>query len=494
MRKIGFDNNLYKKMQTARILERSAQFDNKLYLEFGGKMFDDFHAARVLPGFEPNVKAEILQNLKDQIEVIFCIGAPDIEKNKMRADFGLTYGDELIRLIKILKKLSIPVNSIVITQYTDQISADMYKKQLERMGYKVHMHKYTKGYPNDIDVVVSDNGYGKNSYIETTKPIVVVNAPGPKSGKLATCLSQLYHEHKRGVRAGYAKFETFPVWNLSLKHPVNMAYEAATVDIEDRNMIDHFHLEAYGVNTVNYNRDLEIFPVARNILKKIMGADVYKSPTSMSVNMVGDAIIDQDVVKDAAKQEIIRRYFKTANDYRLGRVEIEAPHRIEMLMKELSIQKSDRPVVAYALEVAQKNKLPAIALELPNGKIVTGKQKDAINAASSLIMNAIKDLANIADCIDLISPSAISTIRQLKTEALKSSSARLSLEEALIALAFSAASNPTVQYALEKIKDLNQCEAHSTVMIAESEQQLFNRLGINITCEPVFPIPTNGNH
>lgn len=492
MRKIGFDNERYKKMQTESILKRMQEFDNKLYMEFGGKMFDDFHAARVLPGFDPNVKSEILQNLKDQIEVILCIGAPDIENNKMRADFGITYGDELIRLTKLLKERKIPINSIVITQYNDQVAADIFKKQLTRMGFKVHVHKYTKGYPNNIDVVVSDQGYGVNSYIETSKPIVIVNAPGARSGKLATCLSQLYHEYKRGNKAGYAKFETFPVWNLPIKHPVNIAYEAATVDISDRNMIDYYHFEAYGESVVNYNRDLEVFPIGSNILHKIMGRDVYKSPTDMSINMVGNAIIDDEVVQEAGKQEVIRRYFFANTEYRLGRMDLEHARRIERLMQEIGVQPSDRVVVGKALEVSKKSNRPAIALELENGKIITGKEKETINAAASVIMNAIKELAGIDDDIDLISPSAIETIQRLKKDALKLSSDRLSLEEALIALAFSAASNPTVSLALKQLKRLCNCEAHSSIMIAESEQQMFHRLGINITSEPVYVLPQNG--
>lgn len=492
MKKIGFDNKTYKKMQTERILERMQEFDNKLYMEFGGKMFDDFHAARVLPGFDPNVKSEILQDLKDKIEVIFCIGAPDIEKNKMRADFGITYGDELIRLIKLLQEREIPVNSIVITQYNDQVAADIYKRQLERMGFLVHVHKYTKGYPNNIDVVVSDQGYGANSYIETTKPIVVVNAPGARSGKLATCLSQLYHEYKRGNKAGYAKFETFPVWNLPIKHPVNVAYEAATVDVSDRNMIDYYHFEAYGESVVNYNRDLEVFPIASNIMHKIMGKDIYKSPTEMSVNMVGKAIIDDEAVQEAAKQEVIRRYFLANNEYRLGRMDLEHAKRIERLMQEIGVAASDRVVVGKALELSHKSKRPVIALELENGKIITGKEKETINAAASVIMNAVKELAGIEDSIDLISPVAIETIQKLKKNALKLNSDRLSLEEALIALAFSAASNPTVSLALKQLKFLDNCEAHSSIMISESEQQMFHRLGINITCESVFILPQNG--
>ncbi len=486
MKKTGFDNELYVKKQTENILKRIDAFGNKLYLEFGGKLFDDLHAARVLPGFDPNVKTKILRNLKDKLEIIFCIGAPAIEKNKIRADFGITYGNELLRLMRNLRELGLKINSVVITQYNEQPAADMFRKQLERKGEKVYIHKLTKGYPNDVDTIVSDEGYGANPYIETTRPLVVVNAPGPNSGKLATCLSQLYHEYKRGVRAGYAKYETFPVWNLPLKHPVNVAYEAATADINDRNMIDYFHLEAYGVSAVNYNRDLEVFPVVKNILSRILGTSVYKSPTDMGVNMAGYAITDDAVVQEAAKQEIIRRYFKTYNEYKQGKADLETAHRVEILMKDMGVSALDRTTVAPARAKAEECGHSSVALELPDGSIVTGRDKNNLYAPAAVIINAIKALAKIDDKIKLITPDAIDAVLKVKREALKSKTKKMNLEEALIALSFSAATNPTVEFALGKLELLEGCEAHSTVMLPESSLQIFRKLGINLTCDPEF--------
>lgn len=486
MKKTGFDNELYVKKQTENILKRIDAFGNKLYLEFGGKLFDDLHAARVLPGFDPNVKTKILRNLKDKLEIIFCIGAPAIEKNKIRADFGITYGNELLRLMRNLRELGLKINSVVITQYNEQPAADIFRKQLERKGEKVYIHKLTKGYPNDVDTIVSDEGYGANPYIETTRPLVVVNAPGPNSGKLATCLSQLYHEYKRGVRAGYAKYETFPVWNLPLKHPVNVAYEAATADINDRNMIDYFHLEAYGVSAVNYNRDLEVFPVVKNILSRILGTSVYKSPTDMGVNMAGYAITDDAVVQEAAKQEIIRRYFKTYNEYKQGKADLDTAHRVEILMKDMGVSAMDRTTVAPARAKARECGHSSVALELPDGSIVTGRDKNNLYAPAAVIINAIKALAKIDDKIKLITPDAIDAVLKVKREALKSKTKKMNLEEALIALSFSAATNPTVEFALGKLELLEGCEAHSTVMLPESSLQIFRKLGINLTCDPEF--------
>lgn len=484
--KIGFDNALYVKKQTENILKRAEMFDNKLYLEFGGKLFDDLHAARVLPGFDANVKTKILCNLKDKMEIIFCIGAPDIEKNKIRSDFGITYGNELLRLMRNLRELGLLINSVVITQYKEQPAADIFRKQLERMGEKVYVHKLTKGYPNDVDTIVSDEGYGANPYVETTRPVVVVTAPGPSSGKLATCLSQLYHEYKRGIKAGYAKYETFPVWNLPLKHPVNIAYEAATADLNDRNMLDFFHLERYGISSVNYNRDLEVFPVVKSIISRILGEDLYNSPTDMGVNMVGYAISDDAVVQDAAKQEIIRRYFKTYNEYKNGTADLETAHRVEILMKEIGCTPTDRKTVTPALEKAQTYGCPAIAIELQDGTILTSRDKNNLYAPAGVVMNAIKYLAGIDDSVNLIAPNAIEAILKLKKENLQAKSNKINLEEALIALSFSAATNPTVEKALEKLNMLAGCEAHSTVMLPESSLTIFRRLGINITCEPVF--------
>ena len=486
MKKTGFDNELYVEKQTANILKRIETFDNKLYLEFGGKLFDDLHAARVLPGFDPNVKTKILRNLKDKLEIIFCIGAPAIEKNKIRADFGITYGNELLRLMRNLRELGLKINSVVITQYNEQPAADIFRNQLERKGEKVYIHKLTKGYPNDVDTIVSDEGYGANPYIETTRPLVVVNAPGPNSGKLATCLSQLYHEYKRGVRAGYAKFETFPIWNLPLKHPVNVAYEAATADINDRNMIDYFHLEAYGVSAVNYNRDLEVFPVVKNILSRILGTAVYKSPTDMGVNMAGYAITDDAAVQEAAKQEIIRRYFKTYNEYKQGKADLETAHRVEILMKDMGVSALDRTTVAPARAKAAECGHSSVALELSDGRIVTGRDKNNLYAPAAVIINALKALAGIDDKIKLITPDAIDAVLKVKREALKSKTKKMNLEEALIALSFSAATNPTVEFALGKLGLLENCEAHSTVMLPESSLQIFRKLGINLTCDPEF--------
>ncbi|NCA92497.1 DUF1846 domain-containing protein [bacterium] len=485
---IGFDNQVYVTKQTEKILERINLFNNKLYLEFGGKLFDDLHAARVLPGFDPNVKTKLLQNLKDKLEVIFCISAADIERNKMRADFGITYDMDLIRLIDNLRAIGIFVSSIVITKFSEQHAALLFKNKLECRGEKVFIHRYTKGYPNDVNLIASDIGYGANPYIETTRPLVVVTAPGPGSGKLATCLSQLYHEFRRGNSAGYAKYESFPVWNLPLKHPINVAYEAATADIKDFNMIDSFHLDAYGISTVNYNRDVEIFPVVKNILTRILGptATIYQSPTDMGVNMIGYAITNQEVVKKASVQEIIRRYYKTYCDFKQGRVELEAAHRVEILMNNIGAKPADRLVVEPAIEKSKEASKPAVAIELPDGKIITGRDRDVMTASAAVIINALKHLAGIDDQIKLISPIVIGPILKLKAINLKSNFPALTLEEALIALSITAVTNPTVEYLLTKIPLLEKSEAHSTVMIDESELQVYRKLGINITCEPQY--------
>jgi uncharacterized protein (UPF0371 family) len=390
--------------------------------------------------------------------------------------------------MKHLRAIGLKVNSVVITQYTGQPSVTIYKNQLEQMGEKVHVHTFTEGYPNDIDTIVSDKGYGANTFIETTKPLVIVNAPGPNSGKLATCLSQIYHEYKRGVMAGYAKYETFPVWNLPLKHPINVAYEAATADIADRNMIDYFHLEAYGLSAVNYNRDVECFPVVRDILKKIMGSECYKSPTDMGVNMVGYAITDDKVVQEAAKQEIIRRYFKTYNEYKMGRVNKDTALRVEVLMNNMGAKPGDRKVSVVANLRAGEVQGPVVALELPNGKILTGRGKETVNASAAVIMNSIKELAGIDDSVKLLSPISIDTIQKLKKDTLGLGITKLNVQEALIALAFSAASTPVAGKALAKLNELRGCEAHSTVMLTENEIQMFNRIGVNITCESEFEI------
>lgn len=485
---IGFDNEKYVKLQSEKILERINLFNNKLYLEFGGKLFDDYHASRVLPGFAPDAKISLLKNLKDKVEIIFVISAGDIERNKIRADLGITYGMDLLRLIDNLRKLDILINSVVITQYKGQAQADIFKRKLEMRGEKVYVHTLTKGYPMDVNTIVSDEGYGANPYIETTRPLVVVTAPGPGSGKLATCLSQLYHENKRGVKAGYAKFETFPIWNLPLKHPVNVAYEAATVDIGDVNIIDPYHVEAYGEPTVNYNRDVEAFPLLKNILSKITGSDsLYKSPTDMGVNMAGNCISDDEICREAARQEIIRRYYKTKCDLKLGLTTKAAVQRAELIMSEVSVSPDSRKVVSYALQKFDVSGMPSMAIELPSGDVVTGRQTDLMNQASSVVINAIKTLAGIKDAIPLISHIVLEPILRLKREVMGDPNYILNLEDVLVALSVSASTNPLAELALSRIIDLKGMEAHSTHMLSEVDAGVLRRLKMNLTCEPEFP-------
>ncbi len=482
--KKGFDNELYVKSQIETIKERIKMFNNKLYLEFGGKLFDDHHAKRVLPGFELDAKIRLLEELKDQCEIIFCINAKDIEK-KIRADYGISYDMEVIRLINIMRKLEISVNSVVITLFKGQSSVNRFKEKLEGMGVKTYIHTPTKGYPTDVDVIVSEEGYGANPYIETTKPLVVVNAPGPCSGKLATCLSQLYHEHKRGIKAGYAKFETFPVWNLSLRHPVNMAYEAATADLNDRNMIDSFHLEAYGIKAVNYNRDLEVFPVLKNILNKITGEDIYKSPTDMGVNSIGTCIINDEVIQLAAKKEILRRYYKALVDAKLGNCDEEIPKRIKLLINELKINKSILRVIEEAKNKEKQKKKRAMALELNDNIIITGRETKLLTPAASLILNSIKYLTDIPDEIDLLSPSVLKPILKLKKESL-SNGTKLNLNDVLIALSICSATNPMVEKAIKNLKKLNNVDAHATYIVEKADLEALRSLLINLTCEPIF--------
>lgn len=482
--KKGFDNDLYLKVQSERIKERLKKFDNKLYLEFGGKLFDDYHAMRVLPGFESDSKIRMLLELKDICEIVFCINAGDIERNKIRADYGITYDMDVLRLIDQLKSLGLQVNSVVITLYKGQPRAESFKKKLEARGMKAYIHTPTKGYPTDVETIVSEEGYGKNPYIETTKPLVVMTAPGPCSGKLATCLSQLYHEYKRGVQAGYAKFETFPVWNLPLKHPVNIAYEAATADLKDVNMIDYFHLEKYGVRAVNYNRDLEVFPVLKDILFKITGEEIYSSPTDMGVNMIGKCIIDDQVVQVAAKAEIIRRYYQALCDCKTGNGDTETAERIKVLMNELDLKESDRTVVKVALDKAAKEKRHVISLELPNGKIITGKQTDLLNPASSLLINAMKELTHIPDEIDLLSPSVLEPIQKFKSKTKEHET--LNLQEVIIALSICSVTNPTIAKAFKNLKKLAGCEAHASYIVTNGDKNEFRNLKINLTMEPVF--------
>ena len=480
----GFDNELYVKLQTETIKKRIAMFD-KLYLEFGGKLFDDYHALRVLPGFELNAKIRLLEELKDQAEVIFAINAADIERKKIRADHGISYDIEVIRLIKSLTKLGISINSVVITLYKDQPSVARFQEKLKNMGIKTYIHRPTKGYPTDIDTIVSEEGYGANPYIETTKPLVVVNAPGPCSGKLATCLSQLYHEYKRGVNAGYAKFETFPVWSLPLKHPVNMAYEAATADLKDVNMIDNFHLEAYGITAVNYNRDLEVFPVLKNILNKITGKDIYKSPTDMGVNSISKCIYDDEVVKKAATLEIVRRYYQALTDSKINGSDIDAANRIKLLMNELNIDEDYIKERKYALEKQAKEGKRVIALTLPNGKTITGKETNLLSPASSLIINCIKELSKIDDEVFLLSPNVLEPILKLKNDTLKDSNV-LNLNEVLIALSICSVTNPIVEKALKNLSQLSNLNAHATYIVEGEDLRIFKKLKINLTCEPCF--------
>jgi len=484
MKKTGFDNKLYIEKQTAHIKERMKQFNNKLYLEFGGKLFDDYHASRVLPGFDVNGKVRLLQEFRDQAEIVFCINANSIEANKIRADFGITYDRDVLRLIDALRGMGLMINSVVITQYSGQPSAEIFRNMLERRGMKTYLHYPIVGYPNNIDLIVSDKGYGANDYIETTRPLVVVTAPGPCSGKLATCLSQLYHENKRGVKAGYAKFETFPIWNLPLKHPVNLAYEAATADLKDVNMIDPFHLEAYGVTTVNYNRDVEVFPIVRTILERITGRDdIYKSPTDMGVNMAGYGICDDEVVRRAANQEIIRRYYRAWCDYKNGKVDLDTAHHIELIMKQLGLEKEDRTVVGPALQKAKDANVPAAALELPDGTIVTGKLSSLMTPLSTMLLNAVKQLADISDEIHLISPIILEPICELKQKHLGSRKTALSAKEVLIALSICAATNPTAALALSKLSQLRGCEAHASYMVPTEDDIVMRELGIYMTCE-----------
>ena len=492
--KIGFDHKKYLEEQSKYILERVNNYD-KLYLEFGGKLMFDMHAKRVLPGFDENAKIKLLQKLKENAEIIICVYAGDIERNKIRGDFGITYDMDVLRLIDDLRAYELDVNSVVITRYEGQPSTKVFINKLERRGIKVYKHEATKGYPTDVDTIVSDEGYGKNPYIETTKPIVVVTAPGPGSGKLATCLSQLYHEHKRGNVAGYSKFETFPVWNVPLKHPLNIAYEAATVDLKDVNMIDPFHMEAYEKMAVNYNRDVETFPVLKRIIEKITGEEsVYQSPTDMGVNRVGFGIIDDEVVKEASRQEIIRRYFKTSCEYKKGYVDKETFQRSKLIMEELNLKENNRTVVeparAYAKELnenSEKSELCTVtALELEDGTILTGKSSELMDASAAVIINAIKHLAKIADEIYLLSPVVLEPIQKLKEKTFGDKRTALSGEEILIALSICAATNPMAEVAMSKLPLLKGCQAHSTTILSSNDEQTFRKLGIDITCDAEY--------
>ena len=484
--KIGFDNQKYLSMQSEHIRERINQVDNKLYLEFGGKLFDDYHASRVLPGFAPDSKLQMLMQLSDQAEIVVVISAGDIEKNKVRGDLGITYDLDVLRLIEAFRGKGLYVGSVAITQYTGQKSADAFKKKLENLDIPVYILYSIDGYPNNVSHIVSDEGYGKNDYIKTTRPLVVITAPGPGSGKMATCLSQLYHEQKRGVRAGYAKFETFPIWNIPLKHPVNLAYEAATADLNDINMIDPFHLEAYGETTINYNRDVEIFPVLNAMFQRIYGESPYKSPTDMGVNMAGNCICDDDACQEASRQEIIRRYYASRRRLLLGACSEEETYKLEMLMNQANITVHDRPVVDAALTEAERTNGPAAALELPDGSIVTGKTSDLLGACSALLLNALKELAGIEHEIKIISPQAIEPIQSLKTKYLGSRNPRLHTDEVLIALSVSAATSKDARLAMDQLPKLKGCQVHVSVMPGSVDIKQFKRLSIQATFEAKY--------
>ena len=484
--KIGFDNEKYLKIQSEYIKERISKFGDKLYLEFGGKLFDDYHASRVLPGFEPDSKLKMLMQLSGHAEIVIVIGADAIERNKKREDLGITYDKDVLRLIEEYRSCGLYVGSVVVTMFSGQASAEAFKEKLEKKGIKVYRHYAIEGYPTNVSHIVSDEGFGKNDYIETTKPLVVVTAPGPGSGKMATCLSQLYHENKRGIKAGYAKFETFPIWNIPLKHPVNLAYEAATADLNDVNMIDPFHLEAYGVTTVNYNRDIEIFPVLNAVFEEIYGYNPYKSPTDMGVNMVGNCIIDDEVVSEASLMEIIRRYYKALGKMALGENVENEVYKIELLMKQAKITTDDRKVTVAAKKRAESLGVPTAAIELGDGTIITSKTSDLLGASAALLLNALKYLGGIDDDKHLIAPSAFEPIQDLKTEYLGSRNPRLHSDEVLIALALSALNDDNARIAMEQLPKLSGCQVHTSDMLSEVDIKTFKKLNVDLTSEPVF--------
>jgi len=482
----AFDNDLYIQSQSAHIQERIAQFGGKLYLEFGGKLYDDNHASRVLPGFQPDSKLRMLLQLKDMVEMVIVINADDIEKNKIRGDLGITYDRDVIRLIDVFRGFGLYVSSVVLTRFNDQSLAKAFQARLETMGVKVYHHYDIPGYPYNIAQIVSDEGYGKNDFIETSRELVVVTAPGPGSGKLATCMSQLYHEHKRGIKSGYAKFETFPVWNLPLNHPVNLAYEAATADLSDVNMIDPFHLEAYGVTTINYNRDVEAFPVLVAMFERILGECPYKSPTDMGVNMVGNCIVNDEAAREASKQEILRRYYTALCDQKQGKATDSQILKLELLMKKAGVTAEERRVVKPALDRAEETGRPAAAIELPDGRIITGKTSDLLGACSAVLLNALKELAGLDDELHLISPKFIDPIQHLKVDHLGNRNPRLHTDEVLIALSMSAVTDPKAEKAMEQLDKLRGCDVHSSVILSSVDENIFKRLGVNLTCQPRY--------
>ena len=484
--RLGYDNDKYIRTQSAHIRERISQFGGKLYLEFGGKLYDDNHASRVLPGFQPDSKLQMLLQIKEQVEMVIVINADDIEKNKIRGDLGITYDRDVIRLIDVFRGFGLYVSSVVLTRYAGQSMAKAFQNRLEAMDIKVYHHYEIPGYPYNIAQIVSDEGYGKNDFIETSRELVVVTAPGPGSGKLAVCMSQLYHEHQRGVQAGYAKFETFPVWNMPLNHPVNLAYEAATADLSDVNMIDPFHLEAYGETTVNYNRDVEAFPVLVAMFERILGECPYKSPTDMGVNMVGNCIFDDEACIEASRQEILRRYYAALCDQKRGKDMDNQVLKLELLMKKAGIDVADRKVATAALNRAEETALPAAAMELPDGKIVTGRTSDLLGACSALLLNALKELAGLEDELHLIAPEVIGPIQHLKVDHFGNRNPRLHTDEVLIALSICAATDPKAEQAMEQLYKLRGCEVHSSVILSSVDERTFKRLGVNLTCEPRF--------
>ncbi len=486
MYKIGFDNEKYIELQSAHIRRRIDQFDGKLYLEFGGKLFDDYHASRVLPGFAPDSKIRMLIQLKEEAEIVIVINANDIEKNKVRGDLGITYDLDVLRLIDAFRNFGLFVGSVVLARFVDQPAVIKFQERLESLGVRVYRHYSIAGYPSEIDHIVSDEGYGKNEYIETSRSLVVVTAPGPGSGKMATCLSQIYHDHKRGINAGYAKFETFPIWNLPLKHPVNIAYEAATADLNDMNMIDHYHLEAYGETAVNYNRDVEIFPVLNAMFQRIRGESPYKSPTDMGVNMAGNCIVDNDAVCEAAKMEIVRRYYAALCNRRKGSGSDHEVEKLKLIMQSVGIDIDYRGVAEAARAKAELTGKPATAVELPDGTVVTGKTSRLLGAASAAILNALKTMAGIDDRIDLISPEILEPITGLKIGILGSKNPRLHPDELLIALSICAVNDPITAQAVEQLSRLRYCEMHSSVILSANDERTLKKLGINLTCEPVY--------
>ena len=486
MDKIGFDNERYLKTQSEHIKERIAKFGGKLYLEFGGKLFDDYHASRVLPGFHPDSKIRMLGELKDDAEIVIAIHAGDIEKNKVRGDLGITYDMDVLRLIDAFRGYGLYVGSVVLTRFSGQESAIAYQQKLESLGIKVYRHYSIPSYPSNVPLIISDEGFGKNEYIETSRSLIVVTAPGPGSGKMAVCLSQLYQDHKHGINAGYAKFETFPIWNIPLQHPVNLAYEAATADLNDINMIDPYHLEAYGVSTVNYNRDVEVFPVLRAMFNKIYGASPYQSPTDIGVNMVGNCIIDEDAVCKASQQEIIRRYYAALVERRKGSISSDIVEKEELLMEKANISIADRPVVAAAKQKAEISNGPAAAISLPDGSIVTGKTTALLGACAALLLNALKKCAGLPDDLKVISPEIIEPIQHLKLEHLGNHNPRLHTDEILIALTISANTDENAEKCMEQLSQLNQCEMHSTVILSQVDEKTLGKLGIRLSCEPQY--------